>query len=192
MSEQGGIISLLPESRRRLDISTPGENRPLFYGVGVVLLVILLFVVVKLYTSYLTNQLAGIENELNLTEGQRDKEFEQEAIKLNKQFSLVGNLLGDHLIWSNVLTSIQNLTPPQIQIKTILGNTSEAKLEVGGRAVNYTAIAKQIAALLSDKSITDINLDKISVFSSGVLEYNMRVLFDKNNFLLNKTDTTKK
>lgn len=192
MPEQGGKISLLPESRRRLEISIPGENRPIHFGLGVIFLVVFVFAGVKLYNSYLTNQLTGIENEINLTEKQRDKEFEREVIRLSKQFSLVGSLLQNHLIWSNVLIGTQGLLPPQTQIKTLLGSTNEAKLEFSGRAVNYTTIAKQIAALLSDKSVADVSLDKVSTFSSGVLEYNMRVFFDKNNFLLNKTDTTKK
>lgn len=185
MPDQGGI-SLLPESRRRLEITVPGENRPLYHGGAVLLLVILIFAGLKFYTSYLTSGLAEIEGEFNLIENQRDRQFEQEVLKLNKQFSLVGNTLKGHLIWSNVLSSVQSRIPSQIQIRSLLGDTNEAKLEISGRALNYTTVAKQIAALLSYESVTDVTLDKVSVFSSGVLEYNMRVRFDKNKFLLNE------
>ena len=185
MPDQGGI-SLLPEARRRLEITVPGENRPFYYGGAVLLLVVLIFAGLKFYTSYLTSSLTEIENEVALIESQRNREFEQEVLRLNKQFSLVGNILKGHLIWSNVISSVQSRTPPQIQIRTLLGDTTEAKLDISGRALNYTTVAKQIAALLSYESVTDVVLDKVSVFSSGFLEYNMRLYFDKDKFLLNQ------
>ena len=184
--EQGGTISLLPESRRKLEINVPGENQPLYMGAAVVFISLLLFVTLKLYTSSLTGQFTELENEINTTESQRDKQFEKEALLLNKQFALIGSLLQNHLIWSNVLISVQNLTSSQVQMKTVLGNISESKLEVVGRAASFTTIAKQIAALLSNEAVTDVSLDKVSSFSTGVLEYSMRIVFDKNKFLLTK------
>ena len=184
--ERGGTISLLPESRRKLEINVPGENRPIYYGLGVVVFVLILFVGVKLYVSQLTNKMIEIQNEVDLVEKQRDKKFEQQLIQLNKQFPLIAKLLKSHLIWSNALITFQHLVPPQTQTETILGDITEAKMEIKGRAPNYTTIAKQIAALLSDKSVVDVALDKVSTFSTGTLEYNMRVRFNKENLLLNK------
>ena len=184
--EQGGTISLLPESRRRLEISVPGENKPIYYGASVVLLVLLIFAGMKLYSAALTGKLSDIENEISQNEAQRDKKFEQEALVLKKQFSLVGNILSKHLIWSNAVLTVQNLTPPQIQLETLLGDAHEARLDIKGKATTYTVIAKQMAALLSNEGVVDIALDKVSTFSTGVLEYNMRVFFNKDKFLLNK------
>ncbi|TSC74038.1 MAG: hypothetical protein G01um101444_398 [Parcubacteria group bacterium Gr01-1014_44] len=185
MSNQGGIISLLPESRRKLEINIPGENRPLYYGAGVVLLVVLLFAGMKIYAGYLVGQLAEIDNEISAVENQRDKKFEQELLLLQKQFSLVGDVLKNHPIWSNVLSQVQGLTPSQVQIENLAGVINESKLEIKGRALNYTVIARQMAALLSNPAIVDLYLDKVSTFSTGALEYNMRVFFDKESFLLN-------
>src|SRR3989344_6441513 len=184
--EQGGTISLLPESRRKLDISIPGENRPFYYGGAVLLLVLLIFGALKLYTSSLTGRLAEMENEINAIETQRDTKFEKEALLLNKQFSLVGDLLQKHLIWSNVLIGLQNLTEPQSQLKSVLGDATEGKMEITGSAATFTTVAKQIAALLSHEGVVDVSLNKVSTFSGGVLEYSVKVIFDKNKFLLNK------
>lgn len=178
---------MLPESRRKLEIKVPGENRAVYFGLSVVFVVILLFSGIKFYTSYLNNKLSEIDNELNLTENQRDKEFEKEVLVLNKQFALMGDILSKHFIWSNVVAKVQSRIPSQIQFKNLLGDAREHKMEISGRAVNYTTIAKQIAALLSDESVIDVSLDKVSSFSTGILEYNLRIFFD-DTFLLNKTD----
>ena len=184
--EQGGTISLLPVSRRKLEISVPGENLPFYYGGALLLLVLLIFTGLKFYTSSLVSQLAEIENEINTIETQRDKKFEKEVLLLNKQFSLVGNVLQNHLVWSNVLISIQSLAEPQSQLKSVLGDVTKNKLEITGLAPSFTTVAKQIAALLSNEAIIDVSLNKVSSFSTGVLEYNMLVIFDKNKFLLNQ------
>ena len=176
----------MPESRRKLDISIPGENRPIYMGAAVILIALLLFAVLHFYSASLNGRLTEIENEFNTVESQRDKKFEKEAILLNKQFALIGNLLQNHLIWSNVFISVQNLTSPQTQLKTIVGDVSESKLEIVGRAANFTTIAKQMAALLSNEAVADISLDKASSFSTGILEYSMRIFIDKNKFLLTK------
>lgn len=184
--ESGGTISLLPESRRRLEINIPGEKRPLYFGVAVILLVLVVFAGLKFYQSSLTNNLAEIENEINAGEVKRDKEFEKEAVLLHKQFSLVGDLMQNHTVWSNVLITLQSLAPSQIQLKTVLGDITENKIEVIGRAPNLTTIAKQIAALLSNEAILDVSLDKASASSIGILEYSLRIIFDRNKLLLNK------
>lgn len=184
--QEGGTISLLPESRRRLDIKVPGENRPLYFGGAVVLLVLIIFGGLKLYHSSLVNKLMEIENEISAGEAKRDKKFEKEAILLNKQFSLVGDLLQNHPVWSNVLITVQSLTPPQTQLKTVLGDITENKVEMVGRAPSLTTIAKQIAALLGNEGVLDVSLDKVATYSTGVLEYSLRVVFDRNKFLLNQ------
>lgn len=184
--QEGGTISLLPESRRRLDIKVPGENRPFYFGGAVVLLVLIIFGGLNLYHSSLANKLAEVENEINAGEAKRDKKFEKETLLLNKQFSLVGDLLKNHPIWSNVLITVQSLTPPQIQFKNILGDITENKIEMVGRAPNLTTIAKQIAALLGQEGVLDVSLDKVATYSTGVLEYSLRIVFDKNKLLLNK------
>lgn len=186
LMEKGGTISLLPETRRRLEINIPGENRPIYYGIIVIVMVLLIFGGLKFYNKSLNNKLSVMENEINQNEIQRDKKFEEQLLVLKKQFSLVGNILGNHLIWSNIHTVIQNLTPSQVQIEALLGDTREARLDIKGRAVNYTVIAKQIAALLSNEAVADVSLDKVAAFSTGTLEYNMRVFFNKDKFLLNK------
>lgn len=183
---QGGTIQLLPESRRKLEIKLPGEDRPVYLGLAVLILFGAVFLGLKLYTSFLSNNLNEINQKIDLLEQKRDKNFEQDVLLLNKRFSLAGNLITGHVIWSNALAKIQALTPAQSQLTTLVADTQAGKIDIKGVAANYTVVAKQIAGLLADGSITDIELNKIVSVSSGLLEYDMKLVFDRNKFLLNQ------
>ena len=69
--------------------------------------------------------------------------------------------------------------------KKYLGSAS-FKIDMKGFASSYTMVAQFIASLLSEEAITDIELNKINSLSTGLLELDMKILFDKNKFLLNK------
>jgi len=183
---QGGIIQLLPETRRSVDISVPGENKPLYWGAGVLVLVVVLFAGLKIYSSILTKKLTTINNEALALEQKRDRDFEKELLVLDQRFFSASGLLTNHIIWSNALVKIQGLTHPQIQIDTFLADTQDGKIDVKGFASSYTTIAKFVASLLSEEAIADVTLNKIDNKPTGLLEFNMGILFNKNEFLLNK------
>lgn len=186
MPNQGGTIQLLPESRRRLEIKIPGENRPVYYGLAILALAIIIFAGFYTYASYLNNKLSDIDSQASVLDEQRDKKFEKELMVLDKRFAAVNGLIQKHIVWSNALIKIQNLTPPQVQFDTLFGDVSDHKVDLKARAASYTVIARQIASLLSDESITGVNLSRVTSLTSGLLEYDMQVLFNKDKFLISK------
>lgn len=181
--EQGGTITLLPKSKKKLEIKIPGENRPLFWGVVVFVVSILIFAGLQIYVAYLRNQLTGIGEELVLVEEKRDKKFEKELVLLDKRFAVIGNILGNHLVWSNALIRLQNRTPAQVQYDTLLGDVALGKFNLKAKAASYTVIARQIASLLSEEGISDVDLNKVTAQTTGLLEYDMQIFFDKNKLL---------
>ncbi|MBI2057694.1 MAG: hypothetical protein HYT63_01790 [Candidatus Yanofskybacteria bacterium] len=185
MSE-GGLIQLLPETRRKLEIKLPGENHPVYLAVGFLVLVALLFGGLKVYSSILKNNLTTLDEEGTALEKSRDRAFESELLVLNKRFALSSGLIDGHIIWSEALVKLQNLMPKQSQMDTFFADTQARKIELKGRASSYTVIAQQIASFLSEEAVLDIDLNKVNSLSSGMLEYDMKIIFDKNKFLLFK------
>ena len=183
----GGTIQLLPETRRKVEISLPGENKPLYWGLGFLALVVLLFAGFKIYVLILNKKLVDLNDQALALEATRDRVFEKELLILDKRFLTAASLVDSHIVWSNALTKIQSLTPLQIQIDTLFADTQAGKIDMKGFASSYTMIAQFIASLLSEEAVTDIELNKINSLSTGLLELDMKILFDKDKFVLNKT-----
>lgn len=182
MPDQGGI-QLLPESRRKIEIKTPGENRWIYMGIAALVLVSSIAAGLAYYRSGLEDQVAELDADLTNLEKQRDKKVEANLLTLSKQLSLTTTLLNDHVFWSKALAKVEALTQPQVQFSTFNAMATEGKFEIKAFALNYTVLARQIAAYVSDDSIKDIDLNNVHVLTNGRLEFTIRITFDKNKFI---------
>ena len=135
------------------------------------------------YRSGLENQVAGLDAALTNLEKQRDKKVEENLRTLNKQLTMTSSLLNSHIFWSKALAKVEALTQPQVQFSTFNALAEEGRFEIKAFTLNYTVLAKQIAAYVSDDSIKDIDLSNVHVLTTGRLEFTIRIAFDKNKFI---------
>ncbi len=182
MPDKGGL-QLLPESRRKIDIKTPGENRWLYAGITALVLVAIITMGFLFYKGGLEDKLAQLDSDLANLEKQRDKKVENNLLTLSKQLSLTTKLLNDHIFWTKALGKIEALTNPQVQYMTFIGGINDGRFEMKALTYNYTVLAKQIAAYVSDDSIKDIDLNDVHTRTDGKLEFSLRLTFDKNKFI---------
>ena len=54
-------LQLLPETRRRIDINVPGENKLIYTGITVLVLILALVGGLYLYKNNLENKIASLE-----------------------------------------------------------------------------------------------------------------------------------
>lgn len=181
-----GGLQLLPETRKKIEVVIPGENRLLLIGGIVFVMIIILATGFYLYKNSLQNKLSSIDAEILGIEQKRDKKAEQNILTFNKQVSVLSKLLNEHAYWTTGFSKIEGLTQGQVQFESMTATLSDNKVDFKATGANYTTIARQIAAFLSDESIKDVNLSKVSTLTNGRLEFSMQVLFDKTKFLKNK------
>jgi len=185
MSGQGGI-QLLPETRRKIDVRIPGENRWTYAGLIMLVLAFALTGILMFYRKSLENKLTQFDSDITNLESQRNKAVETNLLTLNKQLSLTSRLLNEHIFWSKALNRVEALTHPQVQFVSFNATAEEGKFEVKAITHNYTVLAKQIAAYVSDDLIKDINLGDVHVLTSGRLEFSINISFDKAKFIRDK------
>ena len=182
MPDQGGI-QLLPESRRKIDIKIPGENRWLYAGVIALVLMFAIAAALAFYRGGLENKLSELDTDLVNLENQRDKKVEANLLTLSQQLALTTQLLSNHVFWSKALTKIEALTQPQVQFSTFNALAEEGRFEIKAFTLNYTVLARQIAAYVSEDSIKDIDLTDVHVLTNGRLDFTIKITFDKNKFI---------
>ena len=182
MANIGGL-QLLPETRRKIEVITPGENRILIIGFVVFAISVILAGGMYFYQNSLENKLASLDADIVVLEQKRNKQAEQNILVFDKQASMLSNLLNEHTHWTTGFSKIESLTQAQIQFDSITATLADNKIDFKAIAANYTTIARQIAAFLSDESIKDINLSKVNTLTDGRLEFTMQIIFDKSKFL---------
>jgi len=96
---------------------------------------------------------------------------------------MLSDLLNKHAYWTTAFSKIEGLTQNQVQFNSITASLADNKIDFKAVAANYTTVARQIAAFLSDESIKDINLNKVNTLTNGRLEFTMQIMFDRSKFL---------
>ncbi|MBI4158614.1 MAG: hypothetical protein HY505_03305 [Candidatus Yanofskybacteria bacterium] len=182
MPDQGGL-QLLPETRRKIEIITPGENRLITIGGIIFTIVAVLAGGMYFYQNNLDNKLTSLDTEIISLEQQRNKQAEQNILIFNKQISMLSDLLNKHAYWTTAFSKIEGLTQSQVQFDSMTATLANNKIDLKAIAANYTTIARQIAAFLSDESVTDINLNRVNTLTNGRLEFTMQIIFDRSKFL---------
>lgn len=182
MPDKGGL-QLLPETRKKIDIKTPGENR--LISVGVVLLIIVLALSGGLwwYGTSLASQVANADTQLVELEKRRDKKAEQNLLTLSKQVGITNQIIQKHTYWSTGFTKIESALQNNVQFKSFSATTGEESVSVHALADNYATIARQIAALVSDDALKDVSLNGVTSLTNGRLDFTLKLDFDSLKFL---------
>ncbi|MEX1064192.1 MAG: hypothetical protein WD898_03745 [Candidatus Paceibacterota bacterium] len=182
MADVGGL-QLLPETRKKIEVKVPGQNRLLIMGVIVIVVVLALYFGLTFYKQSLESSIATLDTQLFELERSRDRELETNILNVQQQLSVVNPLLKSHLIWSDAFERIQNLTQPQVQYKSLNAEFNSRTIFINAVAANYTTVARQIAAFYSDDSIVDLDLSEARSLPSGV-DFSIEVTFDPTKFLI--------
>lgn len=185
MPDKSGL-QLLPETRKKIEVTIPGENRLLFIGVVFLLLAVVAVAGLYYYKNTITTKITDLDTQISNLEKNRNAEAEDKILVLNKQLSLISNIIDNHIFWTKGFGKLESLLQSQIQITSL--DASTEKIDLRGIAPSYTMIAKQIAAFYSDQnnSIQDLELGNINALTNGKLEFSITLKLDKDKFLKNK------
>src|SRR3989344_4861799 len=182
MADMGGL-QLLPETRKKIEVSVPGQNKPAVLALIVIALVLAFYFGLATYNQGLTSSIAAIDNQLADLERSRDKNAETAIIDLRRQLAVVNPLITAHLFWSEAFTQIQSIAQPQVQFQAINADVPGKKVVLKMLAANYTIVARQIAALYTLPSVTDVILNKVQSQPNNKLDVTMQINFDTAKFL---------
>ena len=182
MPDQNGL-QLLPETRRKIDIKVPGENRLIYAGITILVIMLVLVGGLYFYKNNLESKKTELDAKIISLEKDRDKKAEANLLTLSKQLTLISTLLDSHVVWSKAFSKVEGLLQPQVQFLSFSAAVSDNRFEFKALATNYTVVARQIAAFVSDDSIKDIALTNVHVLTSGKLEFSIKIEFDKTKFI---------
>ncbi len=182
MADIGGL-QLLPETRKKINVENPGENRPLVFAFLFLILVAGAYFGLLTYKNKQVAALASIDDRLVTLEKSRDKKEEAKLLNTYKQLSLANSIIQNHIFLSDAFGRIQSLIQPQVQIKSMSFDIGNGKIGVVAVASGLTTVAKQIAGLYSADFVSDIDLSKVQAQSNGQVNFSMDIFFKASKFI---------
>jgi hypothetical protein len=183
MADRGGI-QLLPETRKKIEIKIPGENRMLYIGSTALAVVVAVYVGLSWYVNTLNDELTTINASIiNL---KRDKEAEKNLANLQKQTNLVAKLIDNHIFWTKALARVSGSIVPGVQMKSFSGVLSKKETFFKAVAPNYSTIARQLASLVADDGIVTLDLGNAKALNTGGYEFTVQMKFNPDKYLLKR------
>ncbi len=178
-----GDLQLLPGTRKRLAIRTPGEYNFLIISFVLLALVLGVYFVVYTYRVSQFNAVTDLNNKISAVEQQRNKDFELKLIDVNQQMATTGPLIASHVVWSHAIQRLQGLIEPHVQFETLALDLTKKTITFKALADSYTTVTHQIAAFDADPGILDTTINKVSTTPSGRVEFDTQITIDAAKFL---------
>lgn len=183
MADKGGL-QLLPETRKRIEIQVPGENRYITIGIVVLVFIVGVTVALKLYAGTLDDQLAALDKQIADQELSRNKKAEQELLAVSQQATVMKQLLSGHIFWTNAFSRLSRLYQADMRIKSFNAVSSPSSLKFSATASSYTTVARQLASFLADDGVKDVTLGNIRSSETGAVEFSVELIMDTQKLLL--------
>lgn len=179
-------ISLIPKAQKE---KTGAES--IFSKLGIIVLIlfvasILIYGGLFFYNKSLESNLYELQQEIKIVDEQRDIEFEKELIPLEKTLKDLKTILKDHLFWSDLLIKFEGLVVPQVTFLDFSGGLDESgsiNLDLNGRTLAYTYLAKQMVSFANENLISDVELSVIKLGTEGGIEFEISINFKKDILL---------
>ena len=183
-------ISLIPKEYKKTKI---GFGRVISkIGVIAIILVILALLAyggLLFYSSKMEENINSIQAQIKELNQQRDEEFEKEVVATDKALKNLKTIFKNHLYWSNIFSTIEELTVPELGFTGFSGNlsgSSSATISLAGRTSGYTYLAKQMVSFQENDSISGIVVSGISLSTEGGIEFVLNINFSEDILLQKK------
>ncbi|MFH1769458.1 MAG: hypothetical protein ABH833_02200 [Parcubacteria group bacterium] len=175
----------LRDPQKTFSSSKPKQrNTSLIVSIVVLVIVIAGYFGLTMYKASLDDSIAKIDLELQNIEAQRDKEKENRIFIFSEQLDLAGNLLQEHVVWSDAFKTIQDFLQPTVRATSLTADFEEGKMVLNLEADSYTTVAKQIASFYANDAIEDVGVDALKSESTGEVSFNMEIKFDPKTLLI--------
>ena len=183
MPDKGGV-QLLPETRKKIEVKVPGENRLFAFGFVMLLIIAGGYFALDTYVQTLIDKMSSLDTELLALEEKRDKKMEVQLSDLAKQTQLVVSTLSGHTFFTQAFAKLENLLHPQVHLKAVSLSALSNEIKILIEAQGYTAIARQISAFLADDGVEDLKIGSIRASDTGFIEIPISVNVKKTNYFL--------
>lgn len=138
----------------------------------------------KVYLSRLESDIATINGRIKAEVAKVSVDDENAVARLSDSLSAFAGIMLNHSYFSDFFDLISSLTYSRLVFTKIDADKEKGVIQLRGTAQNYTALAKQLVALRSNKDIKSLEIKGIN-FSTNGLEFEVTAFADPKIFTKN-------
>jgi len=106
--------------------------------------------------------------------------LEKEILNYEKKFKDFSSLAPYHLENSNFFNLLEETTHPKVWFSKINFNTERGSVSFSGVTQSFESLGQQILIFKDENSISDVNLERISIDKTGRINFDLSFSFDRS------------
>lgn len=170
-------------SSQKPKLILPSWRWPLWFSLTLFFLTVGSFIFLKVYLSKLEADNIVINNQIKAEAAKISVDDENTVIRLNNSLNAFSELIENHSYFSNFFSLLESLTYSRLVFTKVDAN-KKGLLQLKGTAQNYTALAKQMVALRSNKDVKSLEVRNINFGTNG-LDFDILMGVDPKIFVKN-------
>lgn len=154
-----------------------------FFSYGIVGVVFVLALGVFLYGRILAAEKARTDQSLAEAQAAIDPKTVEDFIRLRDRLTTSENLLNAHAAFSGFFAAVEKIIPATVRLSTLrlsLDDTGAAKLQGGGLAKSFNALAAASAAFAADGRIRDAIFSSLVVNKDSSVSFSLSATLDRD------------
>lgn len=183
MSDKTGGLQLLPETKKKIEFSAPGQSKLMIFAAVFFGLLLAGYGGLIYYNGLVLREIDKVNAALDQVEKSRIRKDEDKLLKLKNDLTIVQPLLENHVYWSAAFERVQKLVQPAVQFNSLTVKLDRNEYAFKAITGSYATIAKQIAAFYTDDAITDVAVGKITSLPNGRLEFDTQLILNTEKIL---------
>lgn len=165
-------------------LTLPSWRWPLWFSFILFFLSVSSFIFLKVYLSQLEADITLTNNQIKAEAAKISIDDENTVMRLNNSLDAFSKLIVNHSYFSDFLSLLESLAHSRVVFTKIDADKSKGFIQLKGTAQNYTALAKQIVALRSNKDVKSLEIKGINFGTNG-LDFDIIAGVDSKIFIKN-------
>ncbi|MBI2121789.1 MAG: hypothetical protein HYT98_01570 [Candidatus Sungbacteria bacterium] len=117
-----------------------------------------------------------LRSEVKLKEEDLNSSATEEVFLLDARLKNLRSLLAGHLFATNVLKLVEDKAHPQVQFGDFAFLAGSRKVDVSGKALDYTALARQITILENDPMVERVEFGGLSLGEKNTVSFTASII----------------
>jgi len=173
-------INLVPEGFKQK--TKKSSNKVIITLIVLVVLTFVIYIGLFFYKKSLSREVSRLDNEINQINQKISQELETEVVNFQKHLANLKKMLENHIYYSNIFKLIEEKTVPTVSFENFTGDVPNRRIELEGKAISFSSLAKQITAFEEAKEINRVGFSSASVSTSGGINFGMTLFLKDEIF----------
>lgn len=173
------MVEIIPKPAQKLPL---WQNILFYLSISLLAASLLSFFLFERSLRGAESSLKNLEETLTREKTPQEASLEKEILTWQKKVKNFSRLFSQHLYPSEAFEAVEGISHPEVWLKQVSLDSSEAKVTVSGETESFTTLSQQLLLLEREPKVKNFTLAALSIGRRGKVDFTLNISFDPSVF----------